>query len=90
MVFDAVENTRQQQFIKMYDHVSMKNTYQLRGGDKIEIQFKKFAQSNRTALARRVHACWMESDLIQRVPPGRLLVIGGPDSTAVKLTLDRE
>ena len=81
-----IENTKQQQFIKMHDHSSKRNTYQLRGDDKIETSFKKFAQSNRTALARCVRTCWMEPDLIQRLPLGCLLAIDGLDSIAVKLT----
>ncbi|CAF3938297.1 unnamed protein product [Rotaria sp. Silwood1] len=85
VIFDPMKEKNLQQFSKIQDHRCEKNIYQLRGDDKIEKSFKKFVQSNPVTLARCICTCWMESELIQRLPPGRLLVVGRPDLTAVKL-----
>ncbi|CAF3390230.1 unnamed protein product, partial [Rotaria sp. Silwood2] len=85
VIFDSMKEKNLQQFSKIQDHRCEKNIYQLRGDDKIETSFKKFVQSNPVTLARCICTCWMESELIQRLPPGRLLVVGRPDLTAVKL-----
>ena len=84
MVF-YTDKQKLQQFSKTRAHRREKNNYQLRGDDKIETPFKKFVQSNMVAIARCIRTCWMEYELIQRLPPGRLLVVGGPDLSAVKL-----
>ncbi|CAF3490847.1 unnamed protein product [Rotaria sordida] len=59
--------------------------YQLRGDDRLQLSFRQFVHCNRVALAKCIRQCWMEPDLIKYLPLGRLLVVGGPDTTAVKL-----
>jgi hypothetical protein len=57
----------------------------IKRSDKLETPFSKFVHSNRAALVACLKECWMEQDLVQRLPKVRLLVVGGPDSTAIKL-----
>lgn len=72
-------------FIKRYENDVERCMYQLKGDDKLESPFSKFVHSNRLALAACVKECWMESKLIERLLKDRLLVVNGPDYTAVKL-----
>ena len=85
VVFDTITSKQTKQFIKRYEHDSEKHSYDLKDNDRMESPFGKFVQSNRGALAECVRQCWMEPELIQRLPPGVLLIVGGPDSTAIKL-----
>ncbi|CAF3387507.1 unnamed protein product [Rotaria sp. Silwood2] len=59
--------------------------YHLKSDDKLESPFSKFVHSNRATLAAYVKECWVESQLIERFPKSRLLVIGRPNDTAIKL-----
>lgn len=59
--------------------------YQLKGSDKLESPFSAFVHSNRASLAACVRDCWCEPALIDMIPPGCVLVIGGPEKTAIKL-----
>lgn len=72
-------------FTKRHAHDVNACRYQLKGSDKLESPFRTFVHSNRAAVASCVRQCWCESALIQLIPPGCLLVIGGPEETAVKL-----
>ena len=72
-------------FTKRHEHDVNKNRFHLKGSDKLELPFSKFVHSNRAALAACVRHCWSEPRLINTIPVGCLLVIGGPDKTAIKL-----
>jgi hypothetical protein len=72
-------------FIKRQKNDAETCTYQLKGNDKLETPFFKFVHSNRAALAACVKEYWTEPTLIQCLPKDHLLVVGGPDSAAVKL-----
>jgi hypothetical protein len=72
-------------FTKGHENDLDKVIYHLKPNDKLEFPFSKFINSNRAALATCVKECWMQTNLIERLPKGRLLVVGGPDSTAIKL-----
>jgi hypothetical protein len=72
-------------FTKRHAHDVNTCRYQLKGSDKLESPFSTFVHSNRAALASCVRQCWCEPDLIKIIPSGRLLVVGGPEKTAVKL-----
>ena len=84
-MFDTSNSKRVKQFIRRHQHDVQKNTYQLKGNDLLQSLYSKFLHSNRAALAQCVRHCWMDRNLIERLPVARLLVIAGPDSTAVKL-----
>ncbi|CAM4781219.1 unnamed protein product [Rotaria magnacalcarata] len=85
VVFDLIEIKASQRFLKINDHGDTRNNYQLRGNDRIETPFRKFLQSNQIALATCIRNCWMEPELIQHLPPNRLLIVGGPDPTVIRL-----
>ncbi|CAF3933472.1 unnamed protein product [Rotaria sp. Silwood2] len=85
VVFDTINKKKMKQFINTYDHDSDKSIYQLNCNDRLESPFIKFAETNRISLAKCIRQCWLESDVIQRLPVGRVFVVGGPDSTAVRL-----
>ena len=72
-------------FIKRHHRDSTTIHYQLRPSDKLESPFSDFVHSNRAALSACVRECWCDPFLINKLPYGRLLVIGGPDKSAVKL-----
>ena len=72
-------------FTKRHAHDANTCRYQLKGSDKLESPFTTFVHSNRAALALCVRQCWCEPDLIKIIPLDRLLVIGGPEKTAVKI-----
>ena len=85
IVFAGSESDKAKQFVKRYENETGKRAYNLKGDDKLESPFAKFVQSNRCALATAVKQCWMERSLIDRLPTDRLLVVGGPDLTGIKL-----
>ena len=84
-MFDAIGSHTLQHFIKLNSPGYGNNVYHLKGNDRIETPFRKFVQMNQNTLARCIRNCWMEPEVNQHLPPGRLLVVGGPDSTATKL-----
>ncbi|CAF3953138.1 unnamed protein product, partial [Rotaria sp. Silwood1] len=85
VVFDEVESNILKRLIKVHGRNNDNTMYQLRGDDRLQLPFRQFAHCNRVVLAKCIRQCWMESDLIKYLPLGRLLVVGGPDTTAVKL-----
>ena len=72
-------------FTKRHGHDVNTCRYQLKGSDKLESPFNTFVRSNRATLASCVRQCWCEPALIKIIPSGCLLVVGGPEKTAVKL-----
>lgn len=85
IVFDTSDSRVVKIFTKRHDHDANTRLYQLKASDKLESPFHKFVHSNRAALASCVRQCWCEPDLIKLIPLGCLLVVGGPEKTAVKL-----
>ncbi|CAF1641861.1 unnamed protein product [Rotaria magnacalcarata] len=85
IVFDLIETKASQCFLKINDHSDTRNNYQLRGNDRIETLFRKFVHSNQIVLTTCIQNCWMEPELIQHLPPNRLLIVDGPDPTAIRL-----
>ncbi|CAF1472172.1 unnamed protein product [Rotaria sordida] len=85
VVFDTVESNTLKQSIKIHGRNNNNSIYHLRGDDRLQLPFRKFVHCHRVVLAKCIRQCWMEPDLIKYLPLGRLLVIGGPDTTAVKL-----
>jgi hypothetical protein len=72
-------------FTKRHENDADVCGYQLKGSDKLQSPFNTFVHSNRAALASCVRQCWCESTSIKMLPVGCLLVVGGPDKTAIKL-----
>lgn len=85
MVFDSRESKAVKMFTKRHEHDVNLCRYQLKGSDKLESPFSTFVHSNRAALASCIRQCWCEPSLIDIIPPNCLLVIGGPEKTAIKL-----
>ena len=72
-------------FTKRHKHDASTCRYQLKGSDKLESTFNTFVHSNRAAVASCVRQCWCEPALIKIIPSGCVLIVGGPEKTAVKL-----
>jgi len=85
IVFDAGGSKLVKMFIKRHENDVDVCGYQLKGSDKIESPFNTFVHSNRAALAACVRQCWSEPTSINMLPVGCILVVGGPDKTAIKL-----
>jgi hypothetical protein len=85
VVFDTGGSKTVKMFIRRHEKDTNVCGYQLKGSDKLESPFAAFVHSNRAALASCVRQCWCDATLINTLPVGYLLVVGGPDTTAVKL-----
>ncbi|CAF3305789.1 unnamed protein product [Rotaria sp. Silwood2] len=85
VIFQNVDTKILEPFININEEKDGENMYELRCNDLVESPFKKFVHSNRVSLGKCIRQCWTELDLNKYLPYGRVLVIGGPDSTAVKL-----
>ncbi|CAF4064432.1 unnamed protein product [Rotaria sp. Silwood2] len=88
VVFDSIESKTIKMFTKRYENDAEKCVYHLKGDDRLESPFSKFVHSNRASLAACVKECWMEPRLTKLLPKGRLLVVGGPDDSTIKLQND--
>ena len=84
-MFDTGESKTVKMFIRRHEKDSNVCGYQLKASDKLESPFAAFVHSNRAALASCVRQCWCEATSIRMLPVECLLVIGGPDKSAVKL-----
>ena len=72
-------------FTKRHDNDVNVCGYELKAADKLEVPFSTFVHSNRAALASCVRRCWCDPSSTKLLPVGCLLVVGGPDLTAIKL-----
>lgn len=72
-------------FTKRHENDFNNEVYQLQGSDKLQLPFSSFVHSNRAALALCVRQCWCEQSMLDLIPSGCLLVIGGPDKSAIRL-----
>ncbi|CAM4964899.1 unnamed protein product [Rotaria socialis] len=52
--------------------------------------YQNFVVSNRSRLAAAIVECWKEKDAIQKLPPKAILVMAGPNETAMKLEKDEQ
>ena len=59
--------------------------YQLQGSDKLQTPFSSFVHSNRAAVALCVRQCWSEQSALDLIPSGCVLVVSGPNESAMKL-----
>jgi hypothetical protein len=84
-VFDGAGSKAVKMFTTRHEHDANVCGYQLKGSDKLESPFAAFVHSNRAALASCVRQCWCEPSSIKLLPFGCLLVVGGPDTSAIKL-----
>ena len=71
--------------IQQHKNRTQKSIYHLKGGEKKEFPFSKFVHANGTVLAAAIKECWMEPMSMERLPKDRVLVVGGPDYTTIKL-----
>ncbi|CAF1624401.1 unnamed protein product, partial [Adineta ricciae] len=85
IVFDSAESKKIKMFTKRHENYIEKCSYHLNGNDKLESPFSKFVHSNLAALAACVKDCWMEPELIGRLPKNRLLLVSGSDQSAIQL-----